>query len=61
MSDAEFFAALDAGYVPSALAAQLAKNKPANENGFDFSNASIPALPNDICPLQRPAEHPKAA
>ncbi|HZS54118.1 MAG TPA: hypothetical protein VFA65_06925, partial [Bryobacteraceae bacterium] len=38
MSDDEFFAALDAGYVPPAIAAQLAKNKQAIGNGFVFSN-----------------------
>jgi hypothetical protein len=37
-SEAEFFAALDAGYVPPRIAAQLAKNKNVKENGFVFSN-----------------------
>jgi len=40
-SDDEFFAALDAGYVPPSLAAQLAKNKAATQNGFVFSNDEI--------------------
>jgi hypothetical protein len=39
-SEAEFFAALDAGYIPPALAESFARLQPAQpqkENGFDFS------------------------
>lgn len=40
-SDAEFFAALDAGYVPPSIAAQLAKTAEVKKDGFVFSNGEI--------------------
>jgi hypothetical protein len=38
-SEAEFFAALDAGYNPPRLSSQLAEKPPVEQNGFEFSNA----------------------
>ena len=40
MSDAEYFALLDAGYVPPHLAPYMSATKPVDrvDNGFDFSN-----------------------
>jgi hypothetical protein len=35
--------------------------KPGKENGFDFSNDRIHALPNEIFPVQDPDEPSKAA
>ena len=35
------FAALDAGFVPASIAAQLASTKEVHENGFDFSNDAL--------------------
>ncbi len=40
-SEADFFAALDAGYIPPRLAAYMAEEKSVSENGFDFSNAAV--------------------
>ena len=39
-SEAEFFAALDAGYVPPRFAPYLNASQPAAENGFVFSNTA---------------------
>ena len=41
-SEAEFFAALNAGYIPPRLAAKFAEKQPVEPNGFEFSN-----VPND--------------
>ncbi|HZS54814.1 MAG TPA: hypothetical protein VFA65_10455, partial [Bryobacteraceae bacterium] len=72
MSDDEFFAALDAGYVPPSIAAQLAKNKSVKENcglalpgqlgnGFVFSNSQVQPSQNEISPVQELVEPCKAA
>jgi len=37
-TEAELFAALDAGYIPPHLAAHLAQTNSVHENGFEFSN-----------------------
>jgi hypothetical protein len=44
MSDEEFFAALDAGFIPPSLAAHLSSTKPVTENGFVFLNSDFEAL-----------------
>ncbi len=38
-SDEEYFAALDAGYLPPSIAENYAKLYAAEKNGFDFSNS----------------------
>ncbi|MBV8897083.1 MAG: hypothetical protein JO051_11270 [Acidobacteriaceae bacterium] len=60
-SEAEFFRALDAGYIPPNLAARLAQTKQLDENGFDFSNAEEPASDELIGIAEPTVEHAKAA
>jgi hypothetical protein len=45
ISEEELFAALDAGLLPPAIAAQLAQSKPVDGNGFEFSTAASGILP----------------
>ncbi|HEX4750877.1 MAG TPA: hypothetical protein VH302_15160, partial [Bryobacteraceae bacterium] len=57
-SDAEFFAAINAGYIPPFIAENLARQQRANGgNGFEFSSASLPEE-SDGAIARYLAEHP---
>ena len=47
-SEKDFFAALDAGYVPPSLRAHLMADKSDNENGFVFSNGHSPVANDSL-------------
>jgi hypothetical protein len=60
-SDEEFFAALDAGFIPPRIAAQIAATKPIDQNGFDFSNPVSTAAQDASAAPEHPLMDEKAA
>jgi hypothetical protein len=60
-SQADFFAALDAGYVPTWLAPYLKAQQADRDNGFVFSNSTSPLTESETFEPENTDKQPEAA